>query len=138
MTRTLASHGSKVRRLRSLALAVAGMALLSSCQSPGNSSGQGAPATPTTVAAFDSAYPDQGVIVSADGLYQLMPDFHCRDDGPDSEDSRCLTLSCPATASSAREGRTVIWKRAPRAIANPGWHDWVPVGPPTCFYDPAA
>ncbi|TVU58861.1 hypothetical protein FQP90_20205 [Paenarthrobacter nitroguajacolicus] len=123
---------------RTAALAITGVLLLSGCQSGGNPAGSAT--TDRMSADPTSKYPElaSGSIVSADGLYQLMPDFHCRDDGPDSKDAGCLTMECPATADGATEGRPVIWKRALRTIANPGWQDWIPVGGPTCFYDPHA
>jgi hypothetical protein len=138
MTQDFNARSKTTIRISSAAVAVTSMLLLSGCQISETSAGP-ATSSANSSAASSSAIPAvQGSIVSADGLYQLMPDFHCRDDGPDSEDTRCLTLDCPATAESAAEGRPVIWKRASRTIVSPGWQDWVPVSGPTCFYDPHA
>lgn len=132
----VSARSSTSALVKSALVAVSGVLLLTACQgsTPGSRSAD-ATSSNTTSAHTNVA---QGSIVSADGLYQLMPDFHCRDDGPDSEDTRCLTLECPATTDSAAEGRPVIWKRALRTIASPGVHDWIPMGDPTCFYDPRA
>lgn len=138
MNRVSPARFSSSTRLKSAILVVTGVLFLSACEGsstpPVSSSSDGTSAN-STPHHYELT---QASIISADGLYQLMPDFHCRDDGPDSEDTRCLTLECPATAESAPEGRPVIWKRALRTIASPGWHDWVPVSGPTCFYDPHA
>lgn len=138
MTRALFVRKSAPAGLRAAILAVSAALLLTACQGGGAASV--AASADASSALPTSTIPEltQGSIVSADGLYLLMPDFHCRDDGPGSEDTRCLTLECPPTADSAAEGRPVIWKRALRTISNPGWHDWVPVSAPTCFYDPHA
>lgn len=41
---------------------------------------------------------------------------------------------CPPRADGT-EGTLVIWRSAPRAIANPTWTEWTPMGGPTCLYD---
>lgn len=138
MNRVFIARFSTSTRVKSAVLAVGGVLLLSACQGSGTSPVSTSADGTSTNSTSHHKELTQAFIVSADGLYQLMPDFHCRDDGPDSEDSRCLTLECPATADSAAEGRPVIWKRALRTITNPGWYDWIPVSGPTCFYDPHA
>ena len=130
-----ASTSAVRRRMGATILVLCSALLLNGCEFSDEESNS-KPAGDTAPSPSQSTA--QTPIISADGLYQLMPDFHCRDDGPDSEDNRCLTLECPATAESATEGRPVIWKRALRTIANPGWQDWTPVTGPVCFYDPHA
>ncbi|WP_017199211.1 hypothetical protein, partial [Arthrobacter sp. M2012083] len=73
---------------------------------------------------------------AVDDPNQYLADTHCRADGPDTKDPGCDALSCPATNPAGEEGTPVIWKEAPKAIANPGWTDWIPVSGPTCLYDP--
>ncbi len=119
MNRAALARVSTSTRVKSAVLAVGGVLLLSACQGSGTlpvSTSADATSTNPTPSGSDLA---RSSIVSADGLYQLMPDFHCRHNGPESEDNRCLTLECPATAESAAEGRPVIWKRALRTIASP-------------------
>ncbi|MFJ4267403.1 hypothetical protein ACIPY1_12675 [Paenarthrobacter nicotinovorans] len=130
-----ASTSAVCHRMGATVLVLCSALLLSGCEFIDEES-NAKPAGDTAPSASQATA--QTPIISADGLYQLMPDFHCRDDGPDSEDNRCLTLECPATAESSTEGRPVIWKRALRTIANPGWQDWTPVTGPVCFYDPHA
>ena len=138
MKRDLYACTTTATRLATTAMALSGLLLISGCQDGENLASSPSTAPLSTEVSSGAPASAQAVIISADGLYQLMPDFHCRDDGPDSEDNRCLTLECPATAGSKAEGRPVIWKKALRSIASPGWQDWVPVSAPTCFYDPHA
>ncbi|MFJ4287354.1 hypothetical protein ACIPY0_17070 [Paenarthrobacter nicotinovorans] len=130
-----ASTRAVSRRMGATVLVLCSALLLTSCESWEEES-KANPAEDTSPPAAQTTA--QTPIISADGLYQLMPDFHCRDDGPDSEDNRCLTMECPPTAVGEPEGRPVIWKRAPRTIPNPDWQDWIPVTGPVCFYDPHA
>lgn len=136
MIRDLHACKKTVTRLGTVAMAVSSLLLVSGCQGGEDRSTSTSPAPLSKQVSSPASA--QGTIISADGLYQLMPDFHCRDNGPDSEDNRCLTLECPATADSKAEGRPVIWKKALRTVVSPGWQDWVPVSGPTCFYDPHA
>jgi len=138
MIRDFHPRSSTATRLGTVAMAVSCLFVICGCQGGEDRPGSTSPAPLSTELSSPMPVSAQGVIISSDGLYQLMPDFHCRDDGPDSEDNRCLTLECPATADSEAEGRPVIWKKALRTVVNPGWQDWVPVSGPTCFYDPKA
>lgn len=46
----------------------------------------------------------------------------------------CDRTQCPARADGT-EGTLVIWRYAPKSIANPTWTEWTPIGGPTCLYD---
>ncbi|MDR6686214.1 hypothetical protein J2Y41_001775 [Arthrobacter sp. 1088] len=72
---------------------------------------------------------------AAEDPNQYMPDVHCRSGGSDTPDRGCLTMECPAKTPGGEEGTPVIWKQAPKSIANPQWTDYPAISGPTCLYD---
>lgn len=56
-------------------------------------------------------------------------------------DEQNLHAACPDSQErcppreDGTEGNLVIWRYAPRAIANPTWTEWTSMGGPTCLYD---
>lgn len=56
-------------------------------------------------------------------------------------DEQSLHAACPDSQrlcpprEDGTEGNLVIWRYAPKAIANPTWTEWTPIGGPTCLYD---
>ena len=77
-----------------------------------------------------------GTSPTAEDPNQYMADVHCRSGGTDTPDRGCLTMECPAKTPDGEEGTPVIWRQAPKSIANPTWTDYPAVSGPTCLYDP--
>ncbi|MGG5173903.1 PKD domain-containing protein [Pseudarthrobacter sp. J1763] len=62
--------------------------------------------------------------------------IQCQDER-DADGVGCVPMQCPKRPGDKEPGVPVNWKYAPKAIPNPTWTDWKPVGDrAVCLYDP--